>query len=76
MPDKLPGELGVAVVQEPCCRDGIRLFVALSQIWHLRRFVLWSLPVTYGAQRGRTTMAISFKGAHFPQEIILMGVRW
>src|SRR5215831_3473124 len=43
---------------------------------HLRRFVLWSLPVTYGAQRGRTTMAISFKGAHFPQEIILMGVRW
>jgi hypothetical protein len=43
---------------------------------HLRRFVLWSLPVTSGAQRGRTTMAISFKGAHFPQEIILMGVRW
>src|SRR5262249_62034484 len=23
-----------------------------------------------------TTMAISCKGAHFPQEIILMGVRW
>src|SRR5215831_13785457 len=23
-----------------------------------------------------TTMAIRFKGAHFPQEIILMGVRW
>src|SRR5262245_40840355 len=43
---------------------------------HVRRFVLWSLPVTYGAQRGRTTMAISFKGAHFPQDIILMGVRW
>jgi putative transposase len=21
-------------------------------------------------------MAISFKGAHFPQEIMLMGVRW
>ena len=21
-------------------------------------------------------MAISFKGAHFPQDIILMGVRW
>jgi transposase-like protein len=21
-------------------------------------------------------MAISFKGAHFPQEVILMGVRW
>ena len=33
---------------------------------HLRRFVLWSLPVISGAQRGRTMMAISFKGAHFP----------
>src|SRR5215510_8643780 len=27
-------------------------------------------------QRRRATMAISFKGAHFPQEIILTGVRW
>src|SRR6476619_3467063 len=26
--------------------------------------------------RRRETMAISFKGAHFPPEIILMGVRW
>jgi putative transposase len=26
--------------------------------------------------KGRATMAVSFKGAHFPQEIILMGVRW
>src|SRR6476469_1566368 len=26
--------------------------------------------------RRRETMAISFKGAHFPQDIILMGVRW
>src|SRR5262245_44502943 len=25
---------------------------------------------------GRTTMAVSFKGAHFPKEIILTGVRW
>src|SRR5437762_4569906 len=29
-----------------------------------------------GDAGGRVTMAISFKGAHFPQEIILMGVRW
>ena len=29
-----------------------------------------------GDAGGSTTMAISFKGAHFPQEIILMGVRW
>src|SRR5215471_8783173 len=26
--------------------------------------------------RRRETMAISFKGAHFPHDIILMGVRW
>ena len=26
--------------------------------------------------RGRETMAVSFKGAHFPPEVILMGVRW
>src|SRR5215467_1070432 len=25
---------------------------------------------------GSETMAISFKGAHFPKEVILMGVRW
>jgi putative transposase len=32
--------------------------------------------MTNSASWGRTTMTISFKGAHFPQEIILMGVRW
>jgi putative transposase len=26
--------------------------------------------------RGSETMAVSFKGAHFPKEVILMGVRW
>jgi putative transposase len=26
--------------------------------------------------RGSETMALSFKGAHFPKEVILMGVRW
>ena len=39
-------------------------------------FVLWCLSVIYGAQTGRTTMAISGKGAHVPQEIMLLGVRW
>jgi hypothetical protein len=29
-----------------------------------------------GATRGRETMPVSFKGAHFPQEIILTCVRW
>ena len=27
-------------------------------------------------ERGRRLMVVSFKGAHFPQEIILTGVRW
>jgi putative transposase len=44
--------------------------------FHLSRFRVWSLTVTSGAMRGSETMAVSFKGAHFPQDIILMGVRW
>jgi putative transposase len=32
--------------------------------------------MTNNALGGSATMAISFKGAHFPQDIILMGVRW
>jgi putative transposase len=32
--------------------------------------------VTEGEHKGRETMAVSFKGAHFPQDIILMAVRW
>src|SRR5215510_10335591 len=32
--------------------------------------------MTNGPSGGSKTMAISFKGAHFPQEVILMGVRW
>jgi transposase-like protein len=30
----------------------------------------------HSEHRGRETMAISFKGAHFPQAIILTCVRW
>jgi hypothetical protein len=33
-------------------------------------------PVTQGEHRGGETMAASFKGAHFPQDIILTSVRW
>src|SRR5215831_18872939 len=44
--------------------------------FHLMQFGLGFLPVTYSATRGRATMTVSFKGAHFPSEIILMGVRW
>src|SRR6266581_4007111 len=43
---------------------------------HWRRFVVWSLPVTRSLKRRRAMMAVSFKGAHFPKDIILMGVRW
>src|SRR5262245_18158025 len=32
--------------------------------------------MTQGEHRGGETMAVSFKGAHFPQDIILTGVRW
>src|SRR6266849_7103148 len=32
--------------------------------------------MTNSASWGNETMAISFKGAHFPLDIILMGVRW
>ena len=32
--------------------------------------------MTNGASWGSTTLALSFKGAHFPQDIMLMGVRW
>src|SRR5439155_24680728 len=44
--------------------------------FHLRRFAVCSPPMINGDAGGSTTMAISFKGAHFPQEVILMGVRW
>jgi hypothetical protein len=29
-----------------------------------------------GRKGGRERMVVSFKGAHFPQDIILTGVRW
>src|SRR5215471_10084777 len=34
------------------------------------------LPCEQRCIMREATMAISFKGAHFPREIILMGVRW
>lgn len=44
--------------------------------FHLSRFRVCSPSVAQGDKRGRATMAVSFKGAHFPQDIILMGVCW
>src|SRR5262245_39984945 len=44
--------------------------------FHWRRVVVWSLPVTRSIKRRRALMAVSFKGARFPKDIILMGGRW
>src|SRR5262249_13179529 len=57
-------------VARTCTEEG---FVAH---WHLGRFVLWSLPRPYRAQRGRATRALSCQGAPCPPEIMLMGGRW
>ena len=38
--------------------------------------MVWSLPVTRSIKRRRATRAVSFQGAHFPKDILLMGVRW
>src|SRR5262249_28961799 len=50
------------------------LLVVLSQIFIRGAFGVCSLLIMTQAEE-RETM-ISVKGAHFPQEIILMGVRW
>src|SRR5256886_3979560 len=65
------------------CRDGD----LQKELGHVGQQVLsqvsFGTPLGYDfplrrsrTQRGRATMAISFKGAHFPTDIILMGVRW
>ena len=51
-------------------------------LWLCRKFsfeVIWGMISPYDSreqERGRETMAVSFKGAHFPQDIILPCVRW
>jgi putative transposase len=45
-------------------------------IFHLGRFRVCSPAVIQSETSGRETMAVNFKGAHFPQDIILTGVRW
>jgi hypothetical protein len=44
--------------------------------FHLTPLGVCSPTVTRGAKRGRATRAVSVKGAHLPQDVILMGVRW
>ena len=36
----------------------------------------YALSLNERVQRGGAMMAVSFKGAHFPQDVMLMGVRW
>jgi hypothetical protein len=44
--------------------------------FYLRRFEVCSSSLSNTVSCGRATMAISCKGAHFPPEVILMGIRW
>ena len=44
--------------------------------FYLRRFEVSSSSLSNRASGGRATMAINFKGAHCPPDIILMGIRW
>jgi len=44
--------------------------------FYLRRFEVSSSSLSNRASGGRATMAINCKGAHFPPDIILMGIRW
>ena len=61
-------------VIDTCYGDANRHGSVASFHWSQLR--VCSLAVTSGALRGSETMAVRFKGAHCPQDIILMGVRW
>jgi hypothetical protein len=55
----------------------IRLVMAVGRARVLSQFFFqgylgYDLSVTQGKTRGRATMTVSLKGAHFPQDIILM----
>jgi hypothetical protein len=56
--------------------DGVMGLIWICRNFHLMQFGVCSLPVNYRAKRGSAMMTVSFKGAHFPKEIMLMGVRW
>src|SRR5438874_7322335 len=47
----------------------------LSRILLMHEF-RYALPLQLGLDERGSARMISFKGAHFPQDIILMGVRW
>jgi len=55
------------------CRGQVVGFVANL---HLKPFGVCSSSMTHEMNRGSITMPVSFKAAHFPPDIMLMGVRW
>ena len=48
----------------------------LCRNFPLRSFAVRSPSAIQENERGRRRMAVSFKGADFPKDIILTGVRW
>src|SRR5215471_16806217 len=56
--------------------DACVLYPGFCRNFYLRRFEVSSSSLSNRALGGRATMAIDCKGAHFPPEVILMGVRW
>src|SRR4029434_6183584 len=50
-------------------KGSVALFICATLRYALRRWMV--VP-----QRGGATMAISVQGAHFPQDLMRMGVRW
>ena len=69
-PQILPIEQGMGVVLLRVVEGFCRKF-SFEMIWGMI-----SPHDSWEQERGRETMAVSFKGAHFPQEIILPCVRW
>src|SRR4029434_2358985 len=80
--DKLHGDHMALLSWEGCHAPSVeessndcKLKNWICRNFHLIQFGVCSLPVTYRAKRGSATMTVSFKGAHFPNERTLMGVR-
>ncbi len=58
-------------------RMGIRWYLAGSVAISVGgQFVVGSPSTSHDDSRGSKTMTVSFKGAHVPPDVILMGIRW
>ena len=69
-----------AALTRPKARSGwISMQCAVGRVlsqFSFEAIEVCSLSVTYDAKGGRATMAVSFKGAHFPPEIIRHWGHW